>query len=279
MTKLYDKTCHECSKVITKNYSTSFSMGIYSLDKKLQLPIYSIYGFVRLADEIVDSFNQHNQNKLLDQFKKNFSEAINNKISLNPILHSFQATVHEYRIDLNLIKQFIHSMSMDLEENSSYSNEKYKLYILGSAEVVGLMCLQVFVNGNKKDYELLKPYAKKLGSAFQKINFLRDLKSDFTNLGRVYFPNVDLNRFTEDVKAKIEKDINQDFEDSYEGILQLPKSARGGVLLAYMYYKDLFFKIKHTSASRILKERIRISNSRKIILMIQCLIKNKFNIF
>ena len=277
MNQLYNQLSLKCSKITTKLYSTSFSMGISMLEKKYQEHIYSIYGFVRLADEIVDNMHDYNKRDLINKLKHDYSEAIKNKISLNPILNSFQRTVNKYNIDLKLIDQFIKSMEMDLDKNLIYNKEKYDYYILGSAEVVGLMCLKVFVEGNESEYEKLSFFAKKLGSAFQKINFLRDINSDFNELGRTYFPNVNLHDFTNETKKNIETDIQKDFDESYKGIQRLPKPIRGGVLLAYYYYKNLLHKINKTSANKILKTRIRISNFKKLILLIYCQVINKLN--
>ena len=277
MNKIYDQLSFQCSKTTTQLYSTSFSMGISMLEKKYQEPIYNIYGFVRLADEIVDNMHGHDKKILLNQLKIDYLEAIKNKISLNPILNSFQKTVNQYDIDLALIEQFMISMEMDLDTKKTYTKEKYDYYILGSAEVVGLMCLKVFVDGNVNQYKKLSTFAKNLGSAFQKINFLRDLSSDFHELGRTYFPNVDLNKFSDITKNQIELDIQNDFDASFEGIKLLPKGIRSGVLLAYYYYVDLLNSIRIKSANDILKSRIRISNWRKLKLLIYCQIINKLN--
>ena len=277
MNKLYDQLSLKCSKITTQLYSTSFSMGISMLEKKYQEPIYGVYGFVRLADEIVDSIHKYNKRDLLNNLKHDYSESIKNQISLNPILNSFQKTVNKYNIDLQLIEQFIKSMEMDLDKDRVYNKEQYDYYILGSAEVVGLMCLKIFVDGNELEYQKLALFAKKLGSAFQKINFLRDLKSDFHELGRTYFPDVNLNEFSDETKKNIELDIQKDFHESYQGIKKLPKPIRGGVLLAYYYYSNLLHKIQKTSAKKILKKRIRISNFKKLILLIYCQIINKLN--
>lgn len=256
---LYDSVCRENSKHITKRYSTSFSLGISFLDQNIQDAIYSIYGFVRLADEIVDSFHNYPKAYLLDKFEKDTYEAIEMKISLNPVLNAFQEVVHEYQVKPELIDAFLKSMRMDLEE-ITYDSELYKTYIYGSANVVGLMCLQVFVNGDHQKYDELKYSAEMLGSAFQKINFLRDLKADNEVLQRVYFPNIDLTKFTEKDKIEIMKDIEHDFSEALIGIKQLPSNARFGVYMAYRYYFSLFKKIKKTPAERILKERIRVPN-------------------
>ena len=266
--KLYDKLSVECSKITTKMYSTSFSLGILSLNKKFRKHIYNIYGFVRLADEIVDTMHSHDKKYLLNKFKEDYKYAIENKISLNPILNSFQITVNRFDIDVKLIEQFIVSMEMDLDTSIKYDRKKYEYYILGSAEVVGLMCLKVFVSGDQKKYVELKDYAKKLGSAFQKINFLRDMGSDFNKLGRTYFPGIDFDKFNDKLKSQIEKDINLDFVKGYEGIKKLPKQVRGGVLLAYTYYIELFEKIKNQSAKKVQSNRFRVSNFKKLLLLI-----------
>ena len=277
MKELFDKLSAECSKITTQRYSTSFTLGIYFLDKKLRGPIYAIYGFVRFADEIVDSFHDYDKKYLLEKFKKDCFEAITFGISLNPVLNSFQKVVNDYNIDIELIELFLKSMEMDLEDNV-YSNETYEQYILGSAEVVGLMCLYVFTNGDKKFYEKLKPFAMKLGSTFQKVNFLRDVKADFMQLNRSYFPNVDLSNFREDQKKMIEKEIEEEFKIAFLGIKQLPSTSRKGVYLAYIYYKTLFGKIKGTSANEIMNKRIRISNGHKLSLMVDSMIRFKMNI-
>lgn len=277
MKSLFDDVSVQCSKLTTRAYSTSFSLGIYFLKNKLRNPIYSIYGFVRFADEIVDSFEGYDKKYLLEKYKSETYEAIENKISLNPILNSFQEVVHTYQISHDLIETFLKSMEMDLDK-IDYSTEKYNQYILGSAEVVGLMCLHVFTEGNKKLYEKLKPYAMKLGAAFQKINFLRDMKTDYQILGRTYFPNVDMTKFSTCTKREIEKEIEQDFKEALVGIKKLPFSSKGGVYLAYVYYNSLFEKIKKLPAQRILTERIRISNCAKFGLMLNSLFHYKMNI-
>lgn len=261
----------------TKRYSTSFSLGISFLHKSIHKPIYAIYGFVRFADEIVDSFHGYDQEKMLKEFKEQTYVAIEQGISLNPILNSFQWVVREYNIPSDLIETFLNSMEMDLVKHS-YDKDKYEQYILGSAEVVGLMCLKVFVNGNDDEYERLKPFAMKLGSAFQKINFLRDLKADYQELGRTYFPGIDLNEFNGTVKKEIEADIEIDFKKGYEGILQLPKKARFGVYMAYIYYYKLFAKIKATPAEVILNERIRIPNNKKYRLFVTSFLRHNLNL-
>lgn len=263
MKKLFDELSLQVSKSTTKKYSTSFSLGILALGSNIRPAIYSIYGFVRLADEIVDSFHDYNKKVLLERLRQQTWEAIEEGISLNPILHSFQEAVRKYNIDHQLIEQFLHSMEMDLEK-VDYNSDLYKEYIYGSAEVVGLMCLQIFVHGDKEEYARLKPSAMQLGSAFQKVNFLRDLKDDYSTLGRTYFPNIDLTVFDNATKMQIQQEIELEFKEALQGIKQLPVSARFGVYLAYKYYLKLFNKIKRTSAEKILNERVRIPNGRKI---------------
>lgn len=277
MKDLYDKVSLKASKIITNMYSTSFSLGIRFLHHKIQDPIYSIYGFVRIGDEIVDSFHEYDKKWLLDKFRTDVNYALKNKISLNPILNSFQRTVHEYKIEYELIDQFIHSMEMDLH-HLRYTKERYEEYILGSAEVVGLMCLQVFCNGNDALYQQLKPYAMKLGSAYQKINFLRDLYTDFNKLGRTYFPGIDVNNFTEETKQKVISDLEKDFKEGYRGIKLLPRVAKFGVYLSYIYYYGLLNKIKKTSPSELLQCRIRISNKRKYALLFSSAMRYKLNL-
>lgn len=277
MKALFDTLSHEMSEITTKKYSTSFSMGISFLHKSIHKPIYAIYGFVRFADEIVDSFHGFDKEYLLEDFKKQTYDAIEKGISLNPILNSFQWAVNEYRIPLELVETFLRSMEMDLEKRE-YDAEKYAQYILGSAEVVGLMCLKVFVNGDDQEYERLKPSAMKLGSAFQKINFLRDLKADYQELGRTYFPGIDLNEFNNTVKKEIEADIEIDFREGYDGIKQLPKNSRFGVYMAYIYYYKLFSKIKATPPQVILKERVRIPNNKKYRIFLKSYLKHNLNL-
>ena len=276
MKLLFDNVSVECSKITTRAYSTSFTLGIYFLKRRLRNPIYSIYGFVRFADEIVDSFHGYNKKYLLEKFKSDTYEAIEQRISLNPVLNSFQHIVHQYNIEKSLIKTFLASMEMDIEKKS-YSKEKYEQYILGSAEVVGLMCLYVFTEGNKKLYDELKPFAMKLGAAFQKVNFLRDIKADYQELERSYFPDIDLTKFSIHSKQQIESDIENDFKDALYGIKRLPSSSKGGVYLAYVYYKSLFNKIKRVPAERVLTERIRISNGGKLRLMANSMFQYKMN--
>jgi phytoene synthase len=275
MKKLFDHISVASSAIVTKTYSTSFSLGIRCLHKKFHNAIYSIYGFVRLADEIVDSFHDYDKRQLLTDFKADTYKAINSGISLNPILNSFQHVVNDYAIDRELIDCFLNSMEMDLME-TEHSCLSYENYILGSAEVVGLMCLRVFTENDDLMYQQLKPSAMKLGSAFQKVNFLRDLKNDFEVLGRVYFPMVDLTVFSEKEKTEIEHDIELDFVAALEGIKQLPRSSRFGVYVAYIYYKNLFNKIKSVSSVNIMSERIRIPNAKKLSLLAGSYVKHSF---
>ncbi len=274
---LFDNLSAQVSKEATQAYSTSFSLGIYFLHNRLRNPIYAIYGFVRVADEIVDSFMGYDRKALLQKYINDTYEALENKISTNPVLNSFQKVVHEYEIDLQLIEKFLQSMKMDLAK-VDYTKEKFQQYILGSAEVVGLMCLHVFTEGNKKQYEELKPYAMKLGAAFQKVNFLRDIKDDYQVLGRTYFPNVDMTKFSNESKAQIEKDIEEDFRIALIGIKKLPMTAKGGVYLAYIYYQSLFNKIKKLPPQQIFSERIRINNGHKFGLMLSSMVQYKMNL-
>jgi phytoene/squalene synthetase len=276
MKEFFDNLSSEMSELTTKRYSTSFSLGISLLHKDLHKPIYSIYGFVRFADEIVDSFHGFDKEKLLIDFKAQTYLAISDKISLNPILNSFQWAVNTFNIPLDLIETFLRSMEMDLEKQA-YDKAGYDEYILGSAEVVGLMCLCVFVEGDEEKYKELKPAAMKLGSAFQKINFLRDLSTDYQELGRTYFPGLSMQEFDSQIKSTIEEDIEIDFKAGFEGIKNLPKKARLGVYLAYSYYFKLFKKIKATSIEKILQERIRIPNTKKIRILMSSYLKNRFN--
>jgi 15-cis-phytoene synthase len=274
---LYTKTTLECSKVITEHYSTSFTLGIKTLDKRFHLPIYAIYGFVRYADEIVDTFEGFDKKTLLSRFKSDTYTSIKEGISLNPVLHSFQLIVNKYKIDHELIEAFLHSMEMDLYY-ADYNQEGYEAYIYGSAEVVGLMCLRVFCEGNLAEYDRLKADAKRLGSAFQKVNFLRDIKSDFQERGRTYFPDVDFANFTLEDKKAIESDIQADFDAALRGILELPKGAKGGVYLAYKYYLRLFDKIKNCPASRIQNERIRVPDYQKMTLLASTYFQMRLNV-
>ncbi|MGF1534524.1 MAG: phytoene/squalene synthase family protein [Bernardetiaceae bacterium] len=276
MIDLFHLTAFKCSKLITQHYSTSFTLGIQTLDKSLHYPIYAIYGFVRYADEIVDTFHEFDKADLLARFKANTYQAIEEKISLNPILNAFQLVVHQYNIDLDLIEAFLHSMEMDLH-HTRYEKQRYEEYIYGSAEVVGLMCLQVFCEGNRQEYESLKEPARRLGAAFQKVNFLRDMKSDFDDRGRVYFPNLNYQQFDQHTKAAIEADIEADFKAAHAGIVRLPKKARFGVYLAYRYYIKLFQKIKRSSTETLLDHRIRVPDAKKMYLLVSGYCRHQLN--
>lgn len=267
----------ECSKLITNRYSTSFSLGIKVFDKRFRAPIYALYGFVRFADEIVDTFHNFDKASLLNRFKHDTYQAIEEGISLNPVLQSFQQTVNQYGIEKELIDAFLKSMEMDLF-HYNYEDKLYKEYIYGSAEVVGLMCLRIFCEGNQKLFQHLKASACSLGAAFQKINFLRDMKSDFDDRGRVYFPGIDFTCFTNEEKEKIETDIKKDFDHAYKGLIQLPKGARLGVYLAYVYYLNLFQKIKQAPANRVQRERIRVKDTKKIFLLFRSALIDRFNL-
>jgi len=275
MKQLFDQISITTSKIVTKTYSTSFSLGIGCLHKKFHDAIYSIYGFVRLADEIVDSFHAYDKKELLVEFKAATYKSIAQGISLNPILNSFQHVVNDFGIDRELIDCFLASMEMDLQE-TCHTSGTYDTYILGSAEVVGLMCLRVFTENDAAMYQELKPAAMKLGAAFQKVNFLRDMKNDYEVLGRTYFPAVDFTVFSEAEKKEIEYDIQQDFDAALKGIKALPRSSRFGVYVAYIYYKSLFNKIKSVSSSNILSQRIRIPNAQKIGLLAGSYVKHSF---
>ncbi len=263
--------------MVTNSYSTSFSLGIRFLHVHFREPIYGIYGFVRFADEIVDTFHEYDKKALLDEFRKDTFLAISRGISLNPVLNSFQKVVNDYKIDHTLIDTFLKSMEMDLDKKA-YDVNGYKEYILGSAEVVGLMCLKVFVKADEKMYRELTPYAMALGSAFQKINFLRDLHADYLGMGRVYFPNVELTELDPETKAALEDDIEIDFNKGLEGIKLLPKDSRFGVYVAYIYYRKLFNKIKSLHPERILEERIRIPNSQKMALFASSYVRHSLNL-
>lgn len=277
MKHLYDHVSINCSRTTTRAYSTSFSLGIRCLKKELRDPIHSIYGFVRFADEIVDTFHDYNKKELLERFRHDTHRAIEDKISLNPILHSFQATVHRFSIEKELIGLFLRSMEMDLARKE-YDNYGFQEYILGSAEAVGLMCLRVFCKDDEASYQKLRSSAMSLGSAFQKVNFLRDLNADFTGMGRIYFPGLELNRFDDTSKKQIEVSIEKDFHDAYKGICQLPRSARFGVYVAYVYYFALFRKIKNTPPEKVLQGRIRIHNQHKARLLAYSYFKHQLNI-
>ncbi|HEX9979724.1 MAG TPA: squalene/phytoene synthase family protein [Flavobacterium sp.] len=274
---LFNQVCNQCSRIVTRKYSTSFSSAIKLLDSGLHAPIYNIYGFVRFADEIVDTFHEHDKPLLLQQFKEQAFEAIERKISLNPVLHAFQYTVNQYQIDHILIHAFFRSMESDLT-NSSFNRQGYDQYIYGSAEVVGLMCLYVFCNGNRQKYAQLEYSARALGAAFQKVNFLRDMKDDFNQLSRVYFPDCNFSNFSVKDKQMIEAEIEADFSKAFSGILQLPVQARFGVYVAYKYYYALFKIIKTIQPAQVLQKRIRIANHHKALILFKASIKNQFGI-
>lgn len=263
--------------MVTQAYSTSFSLGIRFLAKKFQDPIYAVYGFVRFADEIVDTFHGYDKRVLLNDFKSDTHKAIQQGISLNPVLNAFQEVVNRFQIDQELIDTFLLSMEMDLDDQQ-YDQSLYEKYILGSAEVVGLMCLKVFVEGNQQQYETLKPYAMKLGSAFQKINFLRDYKADTEYLGRIYFPQLQFTQMDHQTKKEIEADIQKDFAVGYEGIKLLPKDARFGVYVAYIYYSNLLRKIMEVPAQQIMQERVRIPNNEKYALFFGSYLRHSLNL-
>lgn len=273
---LYNNTCSECSRLITRRYSTSFSLGIRLFHRRFRGPIYGIYGFVRFADEIVDTFHDHDKEALLRRFREDTYRALDERISLNPVLHAFQAVVHQYGIERELIDAFLDSMEMDLS-NNAYDERGYQQYIYGSAEVVGLMCLRVFCEGDDGRYQSLKAPACRLGAAFQKINFLRDIRSDYDERGRVYFPGVDFRYFDNTAKQQIEDDIQADFDAALEGIRRLPDGARLGVYLAYKYYTQLFSKIRHAPAQRIAEERFRVSGKRKVYLLFSSAVRCQLN--
>lgn len=275
--KLYNNTCFECSKLITNKYSTSFSKGINAFDRSLRYPIYGIYGFVRYADEIVDTFHGYDQQQLIGDFKEQTFKAIEQRISLNPVLQSFQLVVNEYNIDHKLILDFLRSMEMDLERKT-FDGKEYKAYIYGSAEVIGLMCLRVFCKNDNALYTQLMPAARRLGSALQKINFLRDIKADYQERGRIYFPDTDLDNFSDQVKKQIEADIEKDLAEGFNGIRKLPKGARLGVYIAYTYYRKLLKKISKTPANVILQKRIRVSDAAKSILFFKAVMKAKLTL-
>ncbi|WP_261381043.1 phytoene/squalene synthase family protein [Mucilaginibacter pallidiroseus] len=277
MMNLFDESCFECSKLITTKYSTSFSTGIRAFEKRFRYPVYAIYGFVRYADEIVDTFFGHDQRQLIEEFQEETFKAIDRGISINPVLQSFQQVVNQYGIEKELIEAFLISMMMDLDK-TAYDDNGYKTYIYGSAEVVGLMCLRIFCENDADLYDRLVPTARSLGSAFQKINFLRDIKSDFEERGRTYFPEVDFNNFSEADKRLIEADIKEDFDNALRGIKQLPKGSRLGVYVAYIYYLQLFKKIMRTSAGTIMQKRIRVSDTHKLSLYFKAVLHQKLNV-
>ena len=278
MKSIFDDVSNDCSKIVTKTYSTSFSLATKMLSKEIRQHIYNIYGFVRFADEIVDSFHEYNKEMLFKDFSSDLEKSLKNKIHLNPILNSFQATYHKFNIDKDLVDSFMSSMKKDLYKTKYISNQEYEDYIYGSADVVGLMCLKVFVNGNTKKYEELKSFAMRLGSAFQKVNFLRDLKDDFEVLNRTYFPNTDLNQLDEESKIKIISEIEEDFKEGLNGIKKLPIEAKFGVFMAYRYYSQLLKKLKKTPALDINNTRIRVPNYKKIELLTRSYVKYQLNL-
>lgn len=278
MKSLFDTVSYQSSKLVTKAYSTSFSLASKMLCKSIRLHIYNIYGFVRLADEIVDSFHDYNKEELFNTFSDDLERALNDKISLNPILNSFQHTYHKYKIDKHLVDAFMKSMRLDLHKTNYLTDQEYKDYIYGSADVVGLMCLKVFVKGDLNKYNRLKDTAMSLGSAFQKVNFLRDLKADFEGLNRSYFPNTDLSNLNETSKQVIIDDIEKDFEKGLSGIKKLPIEAKFGVFMAYRYYRQLLKKLKRTPALQIKNARIRVSNPKKIELLMRSYVKYQLNL-
>ena len=274
---LFDTVSYKCSKAVTRAYSTSFSLAINFLDNELIRPIHAIYGFVRFADEIVDSFHEFNKPELLKRFSAETKLAIKDGISLNPILNSFQQTVNKYKIEEELINLFLNSMEMDLEKKN-YDRKSFDDYVLGSAEAVGLMCLRIFCNGNEQQYQSLKHPAMKLGAAFQKVNFLRDMKADNQNLGRIYFPELQIENFNEQVKKELENEIESDYAEGYLGIKQLPKASRFVVYMVYVYYYSLFKKIKNTPTAGILNGRIHISNPKKYALLAGAYFRHSLNL-
>ena len=278
MKSIFDNVSKECSKAVTNAYSTSFSMATKMLSVVIRQDIYNIYGFVRFADEIVDSFHDYDKEKLFNNFERDLEAALVDKISLNPILNSFQETYHKYGIDKHLVDSFMNSMRLDLHKKDYLTDEDYKAYIYGSADVVGLMCLKVFVKGDNDKYEDLKDSAMSLGSAFQKVNFLRDLKADFEDLNRTYFPNTDLNQLDEASKKAIIKDIEEDFAKGLNGIKRLPLEAKFGVFMAYRYYNKLLDKLKKTPALKIKSTRIRVPNYRKVELLTRSYVKYQLNL-
>lgn len=277
MIQIFHEASENCSRVVTENYSTSFSSAIRLLHKDLRTPIHNIYGFVRFADEIVDTFHEYDKAFLLQQFKEATYDALQRGISLNPILNSFQRTVNEYDIDLKLVDDFFQSMELDISKKI-YDQKEYAEYIYGSAETVGLMCLYIFCEGNKDLFGQLAPAARALGAAFQKVNFLRDIKADYNGLSRIYFPGCDFNNFTERQKKEIEEEIHHDFDMAYQGILNLPAKARFGVYVAYKYYFSLFKKIKRTKPARVLEARIRIPNYLKAFIILRAGVKNQLRL-
>ena len=278
MKELFDQISEECSKNVTKSYSTSFSLATKMLSSSIRQDIYNIYGFVRFADEIVDSFHNYNKEELFKRFVNDLNHSLKEKISLNPILNSFQKTVHKYGIQKELIDAFLKSMKQDLKKKNYKTSKEYKDYIYGSADVVGLMCLNVFVSGNESEYNKLKPYAMSLGSAFQKVNFLRDLNDDYKKLDRIYFPGVEYSSFDENTKNQIMVDIEKDFSEALKGIYMLPNNSKFGVYAAYKYYKRLLIKLKRSSYLKIKKQRIRVPNYQKVDVLARSYVRYRLNI-
>ena len=277
MIEYFHQSSEQCSQLVTKRYSTSFSSAIRLLHLDLRTPVYNIYGFVRLADEIVDTFHDHDKESLLAAFKADTYRAIEVGICLNPILHSFQRTVNQYGIDRKLIDAFFRSMEMDLSKQH-YDTAGYQEYIYGSAEVVGLMCLQVFCEGDKTLYAKLEAPARSLGAAFQKVNFLRDIRADYMGLSRVYFPGCDFTNFTEREKLEIEQDIQRDFQEAFVGIQLLPLKSRFGVYVAYKYYLSLFKKIRSLAPASVLQARVRIPNFQKFLIVLRAGVKSQLRL-
>jgi len=278
MKELFDQISEECSKNVTKSYSTSFSLATKMLSSSIRQDIYNIYGFVRFADEIVDTFHNYNKEELFKRFVNDLNHSLKEKISLNPILNSFQKTVHKYGIQKELIDAFLKSMKQDLKKKNYKTSKEYKDYIYGSADVVGLMCLKVFVSGNESEYKKLKPYAMALGSAFQKVNFLRDLNDDYQKLNRVYFPDIEYSSFDENAKNKIMTDIESDFSKALKGIYVLPNNSKFGVYAAYKYYKRLLIKLKKSSYLKIKEQRIRVPNYQKVDVLARSYVRYRLNI-
>lgn len=278
MKKLFDQVSESCSRIVTESYSTSFTLATKMLDSSIRQDIYNIYGFVRFADEIVDSFHNYDKKELLNLFEKDLKKSIEDKISLNPILNSFQKTIHNYQIDYELVDSFLNSMKLDLDKKKYLTKKEFDQYVYGSADVVGLMCLKVFVKGNKNQYNDLRPYAMSLGSAFQKVNFLRDLKADHDGLNRSYFPNLNIDKFDEPSKKIILDEIDKDFKHALKGIFKLPSSARFGVYTAYKYYLKLLNKLRKTHPLKIKSTRIRVPNYQKVNVLARSYVRYRLNI-
>ena len=278
MKKLFDQVSESCSRIVTESYSTSFTLATKMLDSSIRQDIYNIYGFVRFADEIVDSFHNYDKKELLDLFEKDLKKSIVDKISLNPILNSFQKTINSYQIDYELVDSFLNSMKLDLDKKKYLTKKEFDQYVYGSADVVGLMCLKVFVKGNKNQYDDLRPYAMSLGSAFQKVNFLRDLKADHDGLNRSYFPNLNIDEFDQSSKKIILDEIDKDFRHALKGIFKLPSSARFGVYTAYKYYLKLLNKLRKTHPLKIKSSRIRVPNYQKVNVLARSYVRYRLNI-